>query len=145
MINIAIGSDHKGFLHKNKIISCITNNNDIFIKDFGTFSENEPVDYPDIVHPIAKNIINNKFNFGVILCGTGNGVAITANKYKHIRAAICWNHDITLLSRKHNNANICCIPAKFIPLEIVASIVCTFIKCNFEYGRHLNRIKKIEI
>ena len=112
------------------------------IKNYGTDTVTS-VDYPDFVHPVAKDIIEGNAEFGILLCGSGNGVAITANKYKEVRAALCWNKELANLARAHNNANILCIPSRFITEENLLDIVESFLKTPFEGGRHQRRVDKI--
>lgn len=138
---IAIGSDHAGFCLKRKIISKFGDLGYIF-QDFGTDSE-ESVDYPDIIHPLASAINKNEYFRGIIICGTGNGVAMTANKYPAIRAAICWNVEIARFARLHNNANILSLPARAISKDLACEIVQVFLTTGFENGRHGRRIEKI--
>ena len=102
------------------------------------------VDYPDFVHPVAQDVESKKATFGILICGSANGVAMTANKYSNIRAGICWTNEIVSLIRQHNNANILCIPARFTEIEAVLEMVETFINTEFEGGRHQNRINKIK-
>ena len=111
-MKVAIGNDHAGTLFKSHIINYLKTKN-IEVINFGTNDSNS-VDYPDFVHPVVNEVIDNKVDFGILLCGTANGVAMTANKYKAIRAGICWNSNIASLVRQHNNSNILCIPARFI-------------------------------
>lgn len=138
---IAIGADHAGFEYKEAIISFLNGKN-LTSKDFGTYST-DSVDYPDFAHPVATEVENNKAAFGILICGSANGVAITANKHQHIRAAICWGEELAELARKHNNANIICIPARFVPEELVEKMIDVFIHTEFEGGRHENRVNKI--
>jgi len=138
---IAIGSDHAGFLLKEYIRQQLSQQGYDF-HDFGTFSESS-VDYPDLAHPLAKAVESGKYRSGILICGSGNGVAIVANKYKGIRAAICWNPEITSLARKHNDANIIVLPARFISPEEALQFVLTFLNTAFEGGRHLTRVEKI--
>ncbi len=140
-MKIAIGGDHAGFEYKKKLIQYLSNHGNE-IKDFGPFSE-ESVDYPDFVHPVASGVSDKLFDLGILICGSGNGVAMTANKHQEIRAALCWNTDLAALSRQHNNANILCIPARFVDYELAQQMVETFISTDFEGGRHQNRVKKI--
>ena len=140
-MNISIGNDHAGTDFKFKIIKYLKNKK-IKIINHGTDSDSS-VDYPDFVHPVAKDILNNKSKYGILICGSANGVAMTANKYSEIRAGICWNKEIVSLIRLHNNANILCIPARFTKLEDVLEMVDTFLTTQFEGGRHQNRINKI--
>ncbi|MCH5599917.1 ribose 5-phosphate isomerase B [Niabella ginsengisoli] len=138
---IAIGSDHAGFEMKEFVISFIEGK-EIAFKDFGPSSA-DSVDYPDFAHPVAKAVESGEYAFGILLCGSGNGVAITANKHQDIRAALCWDDEIAALARKHNNANILCIPARFISEDIAEEMVDVFINTEFEGGRHANRVDKI--
>lgn len=138
---IAIGSDHAGFEYKSTIIEYLKSLN-IEVKDFGTHGL-ESVDYPDYVHPVCQHIEEGKSEFGILICGSANGVAITANKHQSIRAALCWQKDISSLARQHNNANIVCIPARFISIDEAKAIVEKFLTTDFEGGRHQNRIDKI--
>ena len=140
-MKIAIGNDHAGTEYKFKIVEYLKNKK-IEIFNFGTDKE-ESVDYPDFVHPVAEKISLNKVDFGILLCGSANGVAMTANKYKKVRAGICWSSEISSLIRKHNNANILCIPSRFTKEEEVIKIVETFLNTSFEGGRHQRRINKI--
>jgi len=143
MRKIAIGSDHAGYQHKEKISSWLRNNQ-IDVLDFGVFSE-DPVDYPDVVHPLCNCIENDEKVSGILLCGSGNGVAMTANKHPYIRAALCWNVEIAILAKKHNDANVICLPARFINFETAIDIIIAYFKTEFEGGRHSNRIKKIPL
>jgi ribose 5-phosphate isomerase B len=138
---IAIASDHAGFCLKEYIKEKLLDEGFIFY-DFGTFSQ-ESVDYPDTVHPLAKAIDEKEFSGGIIICGSGNGVAMVANKYRNIRAAVCWNEEITRLSRQHNNANIIALPARFLPQEEAVKFVTIFFTTGFEGGRHERRVMKI--
>lgn len=138
---IAIGSDHAGFLLKEQIIRSLEQTG-IGCYDFGTFSD-ESMDYPDAAHPLAKAVQSGKYKFGILICGSGNGVAIVANKYTGIRAAICWNGEITSLARQHNDANIIVLPARFISGEEAVRYVFLFLDTKFEGGRHLRRVEKI--
>ena len=140
-MKIAIGNDHAGTILKNKIVYFLSMKN-IVVINHGCDST-ESVDYPDFVHPVVNDVIKSRVNFGILLCGTANGVAMTANKEKNIRAGVCWNKEIASLIRKHNNANILCIPARFISTEILLEIVETFLNTEFEGGRHQRRINKI--
>lgn len=138
-MKIAIGADHAGFDYKQALAAVISSAE---IKDFGTYSA-DSVDYPDFAHPVASAVERGEFDFGILVCGSANGVAITANKHQGIRAAICWNTELASLARRHNNANIVCIPARFISIDEARSIVNTFLNTNFEGGRHANRVNKI--
>lgn len=138
---IAIGSDHAGFEYKSFVISFLQSQG-IVVKDFGTYST-ESVDYPDYVHPLCQSIENGDFAMGVLICGSGNGVAMAANKHAQIRAALCWNKEIASLARKHNDANVICIPARFIAKEYAQELIQTFLSTDFEGGRHQRRVEKI--
>lgn len=140
-MKIAIGNDHAGTENKFKIIDHLKKQK-VEVLNFGTDKE-ESVDYPDFVHPVAEKIISNKADFGILLCGSANGVAMTANKYKRVRAGICWSSEISSLIRRHNNANILCIPSRFTEEKEIIKIVDTFLNTPFEGGRHLRRINKI--
>ena len=138
---IAIGCDHAGFEYKEAIISYLDGKN-ISCKDFGTFSA-DSVDYPDFAHPVALEVESKQAAFGILICGSANGVAITANKHQGIRAVICWGEELAELGRKHNNANIICIPARFVREELAEKMVDIFMNTEFEGGRHENRVSKI--
>ena len=138
-ISIAIGADHAGFEYKNMLIDFLK---DYTIKDFGTYST-DSVDYPDFAHPVASAVEDSEFTIGILICGSANGVAITANKHQGIRAAICWNEELAVLARTHNNANILCIPSRFISQEQAKQICLKFISSEFEGGRHAGRVNKI--
>lgn len=140
-LKIAIGGDHAGFQLK-EIIKSKLETEGYFIEDFGPFSD-QSVDYPDFVHPVANSVENGEYNFGILICGSGNGVAMTANKHKGIRAAVCWNEMLAKLARAHNNANILCLAGRFLDDELATEIVDVFLKTGFDGGRHINRIKKI--
>ena len=138
---IAIAGDHAGFELK-KFLKKKLSEQGYRLEDFGTFTA-DSVDYPDVIHPLAKAIEEEKFKQGIIICGSGNGVAITANKYKHVRAAICWNEEIVKLARLHNNANVISLPARFITMEEALDFVQIFLTTGFEGGRHQRRVEKI--
>ena len=138
---IAIGSDHAGVEYKAALITFL-NELGYTIQDFGP-STADSVDYPDFAHPVASSVENKENELGILICGSANGVAITANKHQGIRAAICWLEEISALARQHNDANIVCIPARFIDLELTKRIVRTFLTTEFEGGRHANRVNKI--
>ena len=141
-MNISIGNDHAGTDYKFQIIKHLKNKN-IGVTNYGTDS-NSSVDYPDFVHPVAKDVVNNNANYGILICGSANGVAMTANKYSNIRAGICWNKEIVSLIRQHNNANILCIPARFTSIKDALEMVDIFLNTDFDGGRHLKRINKIK-
>lgn len=141
-MKILIASDHAGFLLKEQIKSEFSH---LFeFEDFGTFSE-ESVDYPDFIHPLAAVISENSTQRGVIICGSANGVSMTANKHPNVRAALCWKEEIAILARKHNDANIVSLPARFISKEMAFNIFTVFFNTDFEGGRHLTRVEKINI
>jgi len=140
-MKIAIGNDHAGTAYKFAILEYLKSER-IEISNYGT-NEESSVDYPDFVHPVANNVETNKVDFGILVCGSGNGVAMTANKYKNVRAGLCWTKEITELTRQHNNANIICIPARFTSQHQAVELVKTFLTTEFEGGRHLNRVNKI--
>ncbi len=140
-MKIAIGSDHAGFEYKEILKKWLLKKGYV-LKDFGTHS-NESADYPDFAHPVADSVEKNEYELGVLVCGSANGVAITANKHQGIRAAICWNEELASLARLHNNANIVCIPARFISYELAEKITDTFLSTPFEGGRHERRVSKI--
>lgn len=139
-MKIAIGSDHAGFEYKESLRTRLETEYEI--KDFGTYSI-DSADYPDFAHPVSSAIENKEFDLGILVCGSANGVAITANKHQGIRAAICWNEELALLARKHNDANILCIPARFINFDLTEKIVNKFLTTDFEGGRHASRVNKI--
>jgi ribose 5-phosphate isomerase B len=138
-MKIAIGADHAGFEYKEALRAFLK---DAEIKDFGTNSP-DSVDYPDFAHPVASAVEHGAFDLGILICGSGNGIAITANKHQGIRAAICWNTELAELARKHNNANILCLPARFISVKEAQEITTTFLNTEFEGGRHATRVGKI--
>ncbi|MBN7814258.1 ribose 5-phosphate isomerase B [Algoriphagus pacificus] len=138
---VAIGGDHAGFEYKAKLVSKLESQG-YEVKDFGPFST-DSVDYPDYVHPLCSAIEAGEFELGIVICGSGNGVAITANKHQGIRAALCWDNELAALARQHNNANVIALPARFIAYELAEQLVETFLTTDFEGGRHLNRVNKI--
>ncbi|MGC4233934.1 MAG: ribose 5-phosphate isomerase B [Niabella sp.] len=140
---IAIGSDHAGFEMKEFVISFIEGK-DLNFKDFGP-SSSDAVDYPDFAHPVANAVESGEYALGILLCGSGNGVAIAANKHRGIRAALCWDDEIAALARKHNNANILCIPARFISEDTAGEMIDMFLNTAFEGGRHEDRVNKIAV
>src|SRR5690606_36435453 len=138
---IAVGGDHAGFSYKEKLVKKLQDEG-FEVKDFGPLSE-DSVDYPDFAHPLSEYVESNNQAFGILICGRGNGVAITANKHANIRAALCWNTELAALSRQHNNANVLCIPARFVSVEVAEDMVDTFVETAFEGGRHNTRVNKI--
>lgn len=141
-MKVYIGSDHAGIELKDYLKKLLEKNHNI--EDFGTFS-GDSVDYPDFAHKVAENVAKDSGSFGILICGTGNGMAMTANKHKGIRAALCWSKEIAALAKQHNNANILVLPARFIDNDCAAEILETFIATEFEGGRHLKRINKIDL
>lgn len=139
---IAICSDHAGFELKNTIIDYLKLNKILLLKDFGTYSS-QSADYADYAHPMASSIENKEFDFGISICGSGNGISMTVNKHQGIRAALCWNTEIVALARQHNNANVLSLPARFITEDEAIKMVDVFFSTDFEGGRHLTRIEKI--
>lgn len=143
ILSIGIACDHAGYDYKEKLKEYLKLEG-FEVKDYGTYSD-ESTDYPDYAHPLAKAIENNNHNYGITICGSGNGINMTANKYQKIRAALCWNVEIAELARLHNNANICSLPARYIDYNLAKEIVNKFLNTKFEGGRHLRRIEKIPI
>jgi ribose 5-phosphate isomerase B len=141
--DIPIGCDHAGFSLKAYLMPTLSSERYHF-RDYGTFSD-ECVDYPDFIHPLAKDINEGIYQRGIIICGSGNGVSIVANKYPQIRSAICWTNSIARLSRLHNDANIIALPARFISPEEALNMVKIFFNTDFEGGRHERRVSKIPI
>lgn len=140
-MKIALGADHAGYEYK-ELIQAALKDKGITTIDKGTYSE-DSVDYPDYVHPVAELVSDEEVQFGILCCGSGNGVAMAANKHQEIRAAICWTEEIAELARLHNNANIICIPARFVSEESALKMVEIFIETEFEGGRHQRRVDKI--
>lgn len=138
---VVIGSDHAGYEYKT-VIADLLHHKGLQVKDFGTFG-NASVDYPDFAHPVAAAVENGEAACGILICGSGNGVAITANKYQNVRAAICWQPELAQLAREHNNANIICIPARFVATPAAEEMVNVFLNTKFEGGRHERRVEKI--
>ena len=140
-MRISIGNDHAGVEYKNYIKEYLLAK-DIEVNNYGTDSL-DSVDYPDFAHPVSNDVNEKKSELGILICGSGNGVCMTANKYKNVRAALCWNKELAILSKSHNNANIVCIPARFIEKEEALEIIKKFISEEFEGGRHERRVNKI--
>jgi len=143
MKKIAIGNDHAGTLYKWEVIKYLENLN-YQVVNFGTNTE-ESMDYPDTIHLVAKSVNDAEVDLGIIICGSGNGAQITANKHQNVRAALCWNNELVELSRLHNNANILSIPARFVSLQEALGFVKLFLETKFEGGRHQSRVCKIPI
>ena len=140
-MKIAIGNDHAGTEYKFEIIKLLESRG-IQVTNYGT-NENSSVDYPDFVHPVAKDVNEQKVDFGILVCGSGNGVSMTANKYPNVRAGLCWTKEITALTRQHNDANVLSIPARYTSIQQALGMVETFLDTAFEGGRHQNRVDKI--
>jgi len=142
-LKIAVASDHAGFERKQAVLKFLQEQG-IEFKDFGAFSI-ESSDYPDFAHPLANAVSLGEFDKGITLCGSGNGINMTANKHQGIRSAICWLPEIAKLARLHNDANICALPARYITDDEAIEIVKTFLSTDFEGGRHIARINKIPV
>lgn len=140
-MKIAIGGDHAGFSYKKELIGFIEKMGHE-VKDFGPYSD-ASVDYPDFAHPLAIAVEKKEVDLGILICGSGNGVNITANKHRGIRSGLAWNTEVASLIRQHNNANIMALPARFISIEIAKECVTVFIQTPFEGGRHQTRVDKI--
>lgn len=138
---IAIGSDHAGFEYKEATKKWLESKG-LQVKDMGTHATSS-VDYPDFAHPVASAVENGEVAFGILYCGSANGVAITANKHQGVRAGLAWDNEVAKLIRLHNNANIICLPARFIALPLALDLLTTFMDTQFEGGRHADRVNKI--
>lgn len=138
---IGIACDHAGYQMKEEL-KVFLSEQGYQVKDFGTNSE-ESMDYPDVAHPLANSVESGECEFGIALCGSGNGISMTLNKHQQIRAALCWNCELAALAKQHNNANILSLPARFISLEEAKNIVRSYIDATFEGGRHQRRVEKI--
>jgi ribose 5-phosphate isomerase B len=139
--SLALASDHGGFEMKEFLKEKLENSG-YKVKDFGTYSE-QSVDYPDVIHPIAKAVNDGEYEKAIIMCGSGNGAQMTANKYPNVRAGLCWNEELTKLTRLHNNANVLSLPGRFIPFDQAWRMVEIFLSTEFEGGRHITRVNKI--
>lgn len=142
-MTIAIGNDHAGTDYKNAVIAHLETKG-IKVTNYGT-NTNSSVDYPDFVHPVANDVAAKKVDFGIIICGSGNGANMTANKHQEVRSALCWTKEIAALARQHNDANILSIPARFTALQQAIEMVDVFLNTPFEGGRHANRVAKIPV
>ncbi|MCC7507477.1 MAG: ribose 5-phosphate isomerase B [Saprospiraceae bacterium] len=140
-MTIAIGCDHAGFEYKESIVAMLQSQGHMVL-DFGAHSA-DSVDYPDFAHAVASAVASGQAEKGVLLCGSGNGVAITANKHQQIRCALCWTEEIASLARQHNDANVIAIPARFVPEILAQAMVRVFLSTDFEGGRHARRVEKI--
>ena len=143
IMKISIGNDHAGPDYKAAIVKHLEAKGHI-LTNYGTDTV-DSVDYPDFVHPVAKEVNDGKVDLGILICGSANGVAMTANKYQNVRAGVCWTSEITELTRLHNNANIICIPARFTSIPQAIKMVDTFLDTDFEGGRHQKRVDKIPL
>lgn len=139
---LVMGADHAGFRYKAQLKKMLELEG-WEVEDKGAFGE-DSVDYPDFVHPVAEQVAGGKAAAGVVICGSGNGVCMTVNKHKGIRGALCWNEELAVLARQHNNANVLCIPARFVEAEMAERMVKLFLETAFEGGRHQKRVGKIE-
>ena len=142
IMNLAIGSDHAGFKLKNELLVHLLEKG-LELQDFGPDTA-DSVDYPDYAHKVAESVATGENDLGILICGSGNGVCITANKHKGIRAALAWEEEIAALARQHNNANVLCVPARFVSKAKAFKIVDAWLDATFEGGRHQNRVSKIE-
>ena len=140
---LALGCDHAGYELK-EILKIKLAESGYSIRDFGTYTT-ASMDYPDVAHPLSSAVNNGQYSAGILICGSGNGMAITANKYENIRAALCWNTELAKLARAHNNANILCLPARFIDAEEAFKATLAFLTTEFEGGRHQSRVDKIPL
>ncbi len=142
-LHVALASDHAGYNLKQTVIRFLTES-DAQVHDFGCYST-DSCDYPDFAHPCAAAVENGEYDYGIVICSTGNGICMTANKHQHIRAALCWETRLAELARQHNNANILGLPANFVTEDNALDIVRTFFSTDFEGGRHQRRIDKIPL
>lgn len=142
-LQIAIACDHAGFNYKENLVKFLSDLGHT-VKDFGCHSE-ESMDYPDTAHPLAEAVENGEYRFGITICGSGNGITMTANKHQGIRAALCWTKELAELARQHNDANVVSVPARFISYEEAQEIVTVFLASEFEGGRHQKRVDKIAV
>jgi ribose 5-phosphate isomerase B len=140
---VIIASDHAGFRLKEKLVRWLISNR-YEVKDLGCFSE-DSVDYPDYAHPLALAVEKGDFDYGITICGSGNGISMASNKHQKIRSAVCWNEEISRLARSHNDANVCALPGRFISEAEAILIIKTFLATEFEGGRHKRRIDKIPV
>ena len=140
-MKIAIGNDHAGTEYKLAIVGLLKSMN-VEVINHGT-DGTDSVDYPDFIHPVAQNVEKGEVSLGIVVCGSGNGASMTANKHQGIRAALCWNEDLASLAREHNDANILCVPARFVSTDMARSMLAAFLDHSFEGGRHARRVGKI--
>jgi ribose 5-phosphate isomerase B len=142
-MHIIIGGDHAGYRYK-ETLSRLLSSEGHELTDVGPFSE-DSTDYPDFAHPLAQKVLADSSSLGILICGSGNGVCMAANKHRGIRAALCWNEELASLARQHNNANVLCLPSRFIDEQTTEKIVHTFLNTPFEGGRHERRVNKIDV
>lgn len=140
-MKIAIGNDHAGTEYKLAVVGYLKSKG-ITVTNYGT-DGTDSVDYPDFAHPVAEDVENGAVDFGIVICGSGNGANMTTNKHQLVRSALCWNKEITALAREHNDANVLSLPARFIALPQALEMVATFLETPFEGGRHERRVEKI--
>ncbi|MBQ6310094.1 MAG: ribose 5-phosphate isomerase B [Bacteroidales bacterium] len=140
---VGMASDHAGFQMK-EYLKSLLNDKGYSVKDFGAYSS-ESIDYPDTAHPLAEAVEKGEVEFGIAICGSGNGISMTVNKHQGIRAALCWTPELGALAKQHNNANILALPARFISEELARDIVRAYMAAEFEGGRHQRRIEKIPV
>ena len=138
-MRIALGADHAGFAYKQTLLAHLSQNE---LKDFGAYST-DSVDYPDFAHPVALAVESGEYDLGILICVSANGIAMSANKHQGVRAAICWTGELAVLARTHNDANVLCLPARFISEADAQAICDAFLQTDFEGGRHANRVHKI--
>lgn len=143
MKTLSIGADHAGYSYK-EMLKAYAQSLGYQVTDFGTNSE-DSTDYPDYAHPLASSVENGESSLGIIICGSGNGVCMTVNKHTGVRGALCWTPEIAALARQHNNANVVCVPARYVSEETAKEIVKTFLETEFEGGRHARRVDKIDL
>ena len=142
-LQIAIACDHAGYKYKENLVKFLSELGHT-VKDFGCHSE-DSMDYPDTAHPLAEAVENGEYRFGITICGSGNGITMTANKHQGIRAALCWTKELAELARQHNDANVVSVPARFISYDEAKEIVTAFLASEFEGGRHQKRVDKIAV
>lgn len=142
MKTVGMAADHAGYALKEELKSLLEEEG-YKVRDFGTFSD-ESMDYPDVAHPLAKAVADGEVDFGVAMCGSGNGISMTLNKHKGVRAALCWEPELARLAREHNDANVLSLPARFISTAMAKEILKAYLSANFEGGRHKRRVEKID-
>lgn len=143
-LRIAVCNDHAGYQLKEKVVAYLQLKSPAKLKDFGCLSALS-CDYPDFAHPCAQALENNEFDYAISICGSGNGISMVMNKHPHVRAALCWNEEITQLARQHNDANVLSLPGRFIDTETALRMIDLFFSTDFDGGRHQRRIEKVPI